>query len=76
MAQYELSELIERQKRKILGATDWMVRAKKGDIKRSPEAIEKASDDLSKDRAILATLEWLFKNSDAVKTAAEARKVS
>lgn len=76
MAQYELSELIERQKRKILGASDWMTRAKKGDIKRSPEAIEKASDDLSKDRAILATLEWLFKNSDAVKAAAEARKAS
>lgn len=69
MTTISITQQIGRQKTKILGAEDWLSRAKKGDIKRGPEAIEKAAADLEIDKAILGTLEWLARNYDAVKAA-------
>lgn len=69
MTAITLTQQIHRQERKILGAQDWITRARRGDIKRAPEAIEKASADLEIDKAMLATLRWLDRNYDAVKAA-------
>lgn len=74
MTDVPLSKQIERQERKILGATDWVTRARRNEIKRSAEAIAKAADDLIADKAILATLKWLERNAAAVKAAAAAQK--
>lgn len=69
MKTISLTQQIERQERKILGAQDWLTRAQRGAIKRAPEAIEKAAADLEIDNAILGTLRWLAKNYDVVKAA-------
>jgi len=74
MTDVPLSKQIERQERKILGATDWVTRARRNEIKRPAEAIAKAADDLVADKAILATLKWLERNQDSVKAAAAASK--
>lgn len=74
MTDVPLSKQIARQERKILGATDWVTRARRNEIKRPAEAIAKAADDLVADKAILATLKWLDRNSDAVKAAAASKK--
>lgn len=71
MADIPLTDQISRQERKILGAQDWVMRARQNQIKRSPDAIEKASADLATDKAILKTLQWLDRNKDAVKAAAK-----
>ena len=67
MTAISITQQIDRQKMKILGAEAWLARARSGDIKRAPEAIEKAAADLEIDRAILGTLQWLARNYDAVK---------
>ncbi len=74
MSDVPLSKQIARQERKILGATDWITRARRNEIKRPAEAIAKAADDLLADKAILATLRWLERNSEAVKAAAAAQR--
>lgn len=74
MSDVPLSKQIARQERKILGAEDWVTRARRNEIKRPAEAIAKAADDLVADKAILATLRWLERNGEAVKAAAAAQK--
>ena len=69
MSDVTLARQIERQERKILGAQDWIDRARKQQIKRPIEAVEKAAADLVADNAILGTLRWLDKNYDTVKAA-------
>jgi hypothetical protein len=69
MKAISITQQIDRQKMKILGAEAWLARARAGDIKRAPEAIEKARGDLEIDKAILSTLEWLERNYEAVKSA-------
>lgn len=69
MTAISITQQIERQQMKILGAEAWLDRARAGDIKRGPEAVDKAAADLEIDRAILGTLQWLARNYDAVKAA-------
>lgn len=74
MTDVPLAKQISRQERKILGAEDWVTRARRNEIKRPAEAIAKAADDLVADKAILTTLRWLERNYEAVKAAAAAKK--
>jgi len=74
MSDTSLAKQIERQERKILGAQDWLTRAQRGAIKRAPEAIEKAAADLEIDKAMLATLRWLERNYETVKTAVGSKE--
>lgn len=67
MSDVPLEKQIMRQERKIIGALDWITRARRNEIKRPAEAIAKAADDLLADRAILATLKWCQKNSALLK---------
>lgn len=69
MSDVPLSKQIARQERKILGAEDWVTRARRNEIKRPAEVIAKAADDLVADRAILATLKFVERNADTIRAA-------
>lgn len=69
MTDVPLSKQIARQERKIMGAEDWVTRARRNEIRRPAEAVAKAADDLVADKAILATLKFVERNADAIRAA-------